>query len=185
LRDIVRWGAGKGTLRTLDGNVTAKSDIGNIEWRARLFATWQSRALAVGQRPLGRTSPQRARFEATSLGTVCVLGVKGEVDLFNSPALELAIANTAQRHEGIVLVSFVDCTFADCSSLGVLIRQHRTLGPRLVIVAPPKSALGRILDITKLTSALPAHGSLREAYLWISSYPRESLGDLAMWVQAR
>jgi len=187
----------------LDASVTVKAGIGILESLTDSDVIWRSKALPVLPRPFGgaqswplpanvpvvssrdHRSTKRARFDTAFLGTVCVLGISGEIDLFNSPALEDAIAGAAQGHEGVVLVSFVDCTFADCSCLSVLIRQFRKLAARLLFVAPPRSALGRILDITKLTSALPGHGSLREAYLSISSYPRESLGDLAMWAQAR
>lgn len=121
------------------------------------------------------------RFKPECQGTVCLLHVSGEIDSFNSLELDAAIAGVAQAHRGALTVSFVDCSFADCSCLRVLIRQFKLLGARLSIVAPPASALGRHLDITHLITTLPVHGSLREAYLAISSDPRGSLGDLALW----
>jgi len=120
-----------------------------------------------------------ACFEARYVGTVCLLDVSGEVDAFNSPELDAAIAGVAQAHRGAVVVSFVDCSFADCSCLTVLIRQFKQLAARLLIVAPPATALGRILRLAKLTSVLPVHSSLLQAYLAVSPDPSASLLELA------
>jgi anti-sigma B factor antagonist len=121
------------------------------------------------------------RFDVKRVGTVSVVRVNGEADIFTSPALDGAIAGASRAHRGTIVVSFVDCTFADCSSLNVLIRQYKRLAARLQIVAPPATALGRILGLTKLTGVLPVHGSLRAAYLAILSDPHASLGNLANW----
>jgi anti-anti-sigma factor len=121
------------------------------------------------------------RFDVKRVGTVCVLDVSGEADIFTSPALDGAIASIARAHPGTIVVSFVDCSFADCACLNVLIRRYKEFGQRLHIVAPPEAALGRILELTKLTRALPIHGSLRRAYLAILSDPHASLGNLAIW----
>lgn len=76
------------------------------------------------------------------------------------------------------MVSFVDCSFADGSCVGVLFRRCQLLGARLSIVAPATSALRRILDVTDLTTALPAHMSLRRARLAMSSDSHASTGRL-------
>lgn len=95
--------------------------------------------------------------------------------------LDTAIADIFRGHYGAVVLSFLDCTFADCSCLNVLIRKSKELAVCLFIVAPPASALGRILALTQLTRALPVYSSLRQAYLAILADPSARLGDLAIW----
>jgi stage II sporulation protein AA (anti-sigma F factor antagonist) len=85
-----------------------------------------------------------------------------------SAELEAKIAELGREQRGEILVSFVLCNFIDCSGLRILIRQFKQLGKRLLIVAPPAGALHRILDLTGLTTVLPVHKGLREAYLAIA-----------------
>jgi anti-anti-sigma factor len=120
-------------------------------------------------------------FLVKRVGTVSVLALEGAVDIFSSPALDRWISSVSRAHHGPLVVSFVDCAFADCSCLTVLIRQYKKLATRLQIVAPPATALGRILALTKLTGVLPVHSSLREAYLALLSDPHALLGSLATW----
>jgi anti-anti-sigma factor len=129
------------------------------------------------QRPVG----ELARFTAECRGTVCLLHVSGEVDISNSAELDAAIAGISQEHSRLVLVSFVDCIFADCSCLGVVVRQFERLAARLLIIAPPASGLGRILDMASLTTRLPVHDSVRQALLAIVSGPGAALGELSTW----
>jgi anti-anti-sigma factor len=124
---------------------------------------------------------QDLHFEMRRVGTLCVVSLSGEVDIFNSPVLERWIASVSRAQRGAVVVSFVDCAFADCSCLNVLIRQYKKLASRLQIVAPSATALGRILELTELSGVLPVHGSLRDAYLAVLADPDAALGDLANW----
>jgi anti-anti-sigma factor len=128
-----------------------------------------------------RSITELARFKAECQGTVSLLHVSGEVDISNSRALDAAIAEASRANEGAILVSFVDCRFADGSCLRVLIRQFNLLSSRLLIVAPPGSGLRHILDVASLTSKLPVYDSLRQAHLAIASDLCGLLGALAMW----
>jgi anti-anti-sigma factor len=112
---------------------------------------------------------------------MCILRVRGEVDTSNSLALEAAIAGASQAHRGVVLVSFVECTFADCSCLSVLIRQFKTLPQRLMIVAPPASRLRRLLDLASLAAALPVYDGLRPAKHAMAPDSGDSAGAPAAW----
>jgi anti-anti-sigma factor len=122
-----------------------------------------------------------ARFKPESRGAVSLLHVSGEVDISNSQALDAAITRASLANEGAVLVSFVACRFADCSCLGVLLRQSKLLLNRLLIVAPVGSGLRQILEVTLLTRSLPVYGSLRQAHLAIASDLCGSLGELSTW----
>ncbi len=89
------------------------------------------------------------------LGQDCVVHVLGECDFADSGELESALRTAARETGGVLIASFVDCSFADCACLGALIRQYRELGSRLMIVAPPKCGFRRVLELTKMRHALP------------------------------
>jgi anti-anti-sigma factor len=101
-----------------------------------------------------------ARFNIERRGMEWVLNVTGDIDGSNSHVLEAAIAAVARQHEGSVSVSFVDCAFADCSCLTVLMRQFKLLSTRLWIIAPRGSRFRRLLDITSLAQVLPVHSTM-------------------------
>jgi anti-anti-sigma factor len=136
----------------------------------------------VGREVVPAPSPragERLRFDVKRVGKLCVLGLSGGVDIFSSPVLDRAIASVSRAHRGTIVVSFVACTYADCSCLNVLLRQYKRLAGRLQIVAPPATPLRRILELTELIGVLPVDDSLRHAYLAILSDPHASLGNLA------
>lgn len=103
-------------------------------------------------------------FRLENLGKVCVVHVHGECDFANSGMLEGALKSAARDTFGVVIASFVECSFADCSCLGALIRQFKELGTRLMIVAPPKSSFRRILSLTGMGDVLPVFDELSAAY---------------------
>jgi anti-anti-sigma factor len=121
-----------------------------------------------GAGKIGPQSFSAVRFDVDCSGPACLLHVNGEIDIYNSPELEAKIADLGREQRGEILVSFVLCSFVECSGLRILIRQFKQLGERLLIVAPPAGALYRILDLTGLATVLPVHKSLREAYLAIA-----------------
>jgi anti-anti-sigma factor len=96
-------------------------------------------------------------FRIEQHGAVCVVRAVGDVDFANSARLERTMLEASAAHSGPVIASFADCTFADCSCLNVLIRAFKMLGERLQIVAPPKSILRRVLDLTNMSGVLPIH----------------------------
>ena len=115
-------------------------------------------------------------FRIEHLGSVCVVRAVGDVDLANSDRLEKTMREASVAHVGPVIASFVDCTFADCSCLSVLIRAFKTLGERLHIVAPPKSSLRRVLELTNMSDVLPVHDEFSRA-LFVACAPRGGMAD--------
>jgi anti-anti-sigma factor len=116
-----------------------------------------------GAGKIGLRSFSAVRFDVERSGSVCLLHVNGEIDIYSSAELEAKIADLGREQRGEILVSFVLCNFIDCSGLRILIRQFKQLGNRLLIVAPPASALYRILDLAGLATVLPVHKGLHEA----------------------
>ena len=110
-------------------------------------------------------------FRIEYFGSVCVVRALGDVDLANSNGLEKAMREASVVSAGPIIASFADCTFADCSCLNVLIRAFKTLGVRLHIVAPPKSSLRRVLDLTAMSGVLQVHDEMGAA-LRVACAPR-------------
>jgi anti-anti-sigma factor len=104
-------------------------------------------------------------FRIEHLGALCIVRALGDVDLANSNGLEKTLREASVVSAGPIIASFADCTFADCSCLNVLIRAFKTLGARLHIVAPPKSSLRRVLDLTSMSSVLQVHDEIGAALL--------------------
>ncbi|MGP6159253.1 MAG: STAS domain-containing protein [Vulcanimicrobiaceae bacterium] len=112
---------------------------------------------------------------------ICLLNVIGDVDISNSSSLEAAIEVASRSHRGHILVSFVDCAFADSSCLNVLTRQFELLQHRLLIVAPLASRVLRLLDVASLTVALPVYHGLHQARQAVAHDIRGSHDDLSVW----
>ncbi len=110
-------------------------------------------------------------FRIEHLGSVSIVRAIGDVDFANSSVLQKTMDEASVGASGPVIASFVDCTFADCSCLNVLIRAFNTIGDRLQIVAPPQSVLRRVLDLTKMSSVLPVHDEFSGA-LFSACAPR-------------
>jgi anti-anti-sigma factor len=126
-----------------------------------------------------------AGFTVVCCGRTCVVRVIGEVDISNSPALENILATLFRAHRGVVVASFVQCTFADSSCLSVLIRQCKAQPARLVIIAPPANPLRRVLDRTSLAAALPVFDTLRRAELAVTADAGIPRDLLAKWKSER
>jgi anti-anti-sigma factor len=89
-----------------------------------------------GAGKIGLRSFSDVRFDIDCSGAVCLLHVDGEIDIYSSPELEAKIADLGREQPGEILVSFLHCSYIDCSGLRILLRQFKQLGNRLLIVAP-------------------------------------------------
>jgi anti-anti-sigma factor len=94
-----------------------------------------------GAGKIGLRSFSAVRFDVECSGSVRLLHVNGEIDIYSSAELEAKIADLGREQRGEIRVSFVLCNFIDCSGLRILIRQFKQLGKRLLIVAPGECAL--------------------------------------------
>ena len=103
-----------------------------------------------------------ATFETVLFESTAVVRVRGEVDLSSQSALETTLrdASAARR---IVVADLTSCSYADSSTLSVLIRMNRQFGERLRIVVPRANHIRKIFDITELTERLGILSTLDEA----------------------
>jgi anti-sigma B factor antagonist len=98
-------------------------------------------------------------------GSVCVLTIVGEVDIYTSPALKSALASAAADGCTTVVVDLNGVGFIDSSGLGVLVgalRRAREAGGDLRVVSAQES-VARILRITGLDRVFALHATLDEA----------------------
>lgn len=98
-------------------------------------------------------------------GQVCVVHVKGEVDIYTSPALRTALSDVTGDGCGMVIVDLAEVPFIDSSGLGVLVgalRRVRESDGELRIVSGHDTVV-KILRITGLDKVFALYSTLDEA----------------------
>lgn len=111
-----------------------------------------------------RTTPSSAdatTIEVQTQRTSVVVHVAGEFDIGTLPILKQALSR-ARHADADVLLDLSDVTFADASSLGVLMDARSALAERghTMSIVNPARVVSRLLSITGLTPLLmPASAS--------------------------
>lgn len=102
-------------------------------------------------------------IDAVAQGDWTVLVVEGELDLFTCPALRDRVgAAVAAR---AVAIDLSGVSFVDSSGLGAVIGARRAVeraGGRFATIAPPGSALARLLSLAGIDQLLPVVPSRAE-----------------------
>ncbi|MGI5260602.1 STAS domain-containing protein [Streptomyces angustmyceticus] len=91
-----------------------------------------------------------------------ILSVAGPLDLDSVGPLDEALRRAA--HDGVerVVVDLSAVTFADSSTVNVLIQAYDALGPALRLAAP-SAVLERLFALTGLDTVLPLYGAVGAA----------------------
>jgi anti-sigma B factor antagonist len=98
-------------------------------------------------------------------GEVCVVRVAGEVDVYTSPSLKVALTDAMGDGCRIVIADLGGVPFIDSSGLGVLVgalRRAREAGGEMRLVSE-RDAVVKILRITGLDRVFPLYATLDEA----------------------
>ncbi|MEU3186781.1 STAS domain-containing protein [Streptomyces sp. NPDC006923] len=95
-------------------------------------------------------------------GDAVVLAVSGDLDLDNITPLATALTEAGETVRGPVVVDLSGVSFADSTTVNVLLRAHGALGPRLRL-AELSSFVQRLFSVIGLEQALPVYGSVEEA----------------------
>lgn len=90
-----------------------------------------------------------------------VLAVTGDLDIDNV-ALGAALESAASDGDGPVVVDLSDVSFADSTTVNVLLQGQTLLGPRLRLAAP-SPFMERLIGVLGLDSALPVFPTVAEA----------------------
>ncbi|MEW1752621.1 STAS domain-containing protein [Streptomyces angustmyceticus] len=91
-----------------------------------------------------------------------ILSVTGPLDLDSVAPLDEALQRVAQDGAEQVVVDLSAVTFADSSTINVLIRAYDALGPALRLAAP-SAVLERLFALTGLDTVLPLYRAVEAA----------------------
>ncbi|MFD5394267.1 STAS domain-containing protein [Streptomyces sp. NPDC127097] len=91
-----------------------------------------------------------------------VVAVTGPLDLDSVAPLEEILRKAAEDGVARVVVDLSAATFADSTTVNVLLQAHSALGPALRLAAP-SAALERLFTLTGLDTVLPLHASVATA----------------------
>ncbi|WP_393062960.1 STAS domain-containing protein [Streptomyces sp. LN549] len=91
-----------------------------------------------------------------------VLAVTGDLDIDNVAPLGAALESAASDGDGPVVVDLSDVSFADSTTVNVLLQGQTLLGPRLRLAAP-SPFMERLIGVLGLDSALPVFPTVAEA----------------------
>lgn len=91
-----------------------------------------------------------------------MLAVTGDLDIDNVGPLGAALESAAQEGAHPVVVDLSDVSFADSTTVNVLLQGQTLLGPRLRLAAP-SPFMERLIGVLGLDSALPVFPSVAEA----------------------
>ncbi|MEU1471178.1 STAS domain-containing protein [Streptomyces sp. NPDC005761] len=91
-----------------------------------------------------------------------VLAVTGDLDIDNVALLGAALEGAASDGDGPVVIDLSDVSFADSTTVNVLLQGQTLLGPRLRLAAP-SPFMERLIGVLGLDSALPVFPTVAEA----------------------
>lgn len=91
-----------------------------------------------------------------------VLAVTGDLDIDNVAPLGAALATAARDGSAPVVVDLSEVSFADSTTVNVLLQGQTALGPRLRL-ASPSPFMERLIGLLGLDNALPVFPTIAEA----------------------
>ncbi len=101
---------------------------------------------------------------------VCVVAVRGELDLSTASDLESPLEEAVSSGKASVLLDLSDCEFIDSTGIALIVRAWQRLdldadgeGEGRVVICSANEQVRRVLEITGLELSIPIHGSKDEA----------------------
>lgn len=111
----------------------------------------------------GRSPGQAALSLSTrEVGEATVIAVGGEVDLDNVGALGDALDAATRSSRSLVVLDLSELTFADSTTINVILRAHGALGPRFRLAALTPY-LERVLGVTGVSEVVPVFLTVQQA----------------------
>jgi anti-sigma B factor antagonist len=105
-------------------------------------------------------------FSATSdrVDGACVVSVRGEVDLYNSPEVKRRLLDAISTGERYIVVDLTETTFVDSTTLATLTSARKRLSPhgKLVLVCTDRN-IRKVLEVTGLDSLFAVYDSRADA----------------------
>jgi anti-anti-sigma factor len=96
---------------------------------------------------------------------VYVVGVRGELDGYNAPELELELGDLVERDAARVIVDLAGVTFIDSAAIRVLASAASALEAHAggLVLAAPSPHTARVLGVAGLDRNVPVHRTLGDA----------------------
>jgi anti-sigma B factor antagonist len=101
-------------------------------------------------------------ISTTSVDGAVIVAPHGDIDLTTSSLLRSLVDQVIDDGAQAVVLDLSDVAFFDSTGLGVLVLIRRRLGDRLAL-ASPRSAVRRLLEITKFDTVLTVTDSVADA----------------------
>jgi len=98
-------------------------------------------------------------------GTIYVLDVTGEMDLYNAYKLKEIVTAMIGRQIREYIINLENVQYMDSSGIGALLFVHAELKKRGMIlrIANVKGAVKKVIELTKLSGYLPISGGIQDA----------------------
>ena len=108
---------------------------------------------------MGKTSTREIQdgtltLRASQEDSGCVLALRGELDMSNSPSFSSEIERL-EAAGGSLTLDLSELEFIDSTGIAILVGVYQRLGDRLTVVASRAQAVTRVLSLTGLDEALP------------------------------
>lgn len=120
--------------------------------RGEISSTWDRiRRIIESRRPIAGAAEGVFEVRVEDFGEVCVVYVKGEIDLLTARELESTLSDVSE-HVQLVVLSIREVDYLDCSAIHALERAHarfKKSGTHLVLIEPTR-IVGKIFEIVKL-----------------------------------
>jgi anti-anti-sigma factor len=115
-------------------------------------------------------SPPSFELSREVLDWICLISVRGELDLHTAPELEEMLASTIASSFRAVVVDLAKCEFIDSTGIAVIVNAWHEFASRTehnrddgFVLCSPVEQVMRVLDITGLPATIATHESRQDA----------------------
>ena len=106
-----------------------------------------------------------ARVEVEHRGEVCLVHIRGEVDISNARELSAAVEAAIQNRTPRIAIDLSETTYLDSAGVQLLFLLAERLQVRrheLRLIVPTESAIRAVLELTNLPKVVPVDSQLDE-----------------------
>jgi anti-sigma B factor antagonist len=98
-------------------------------------------------------------------GTIYVIDISGEMDLYNAFRLKQVVKQMIERQIREYVINLEKVGYIDSSGIGALLFVHAELKKRglLLKIANVRGSVKKVIELTKLMGYLPITGGVNEA----------------------
>ena len=98
-------------------------------------------------------------------GTIYVIDIKGEMDLYNAFKLKDIVGAMIERNVTAYIINLEEVQYIDSSGIGAILFVYGELKQRrlALMVAGAKGPVKRVIELTKLVGYLPLAADVNEA----------------------